>query len=419
MPPAGRAEIWIVNHYADPPDGLATRSFDLASAVVRRGHAVTIFVSNFSHYRHRPQREIRGLRLWRREDIDGVRFVWIRTPPYRANDLRRLVNMVAFAVLAVLAGARIGPRPDIVVGVSVHPLAALAGLVLARLKRAKFVFEVTDLWPQTLIEFGRIAPDGMTVRAMRALERLLFRSASRIVMLWRDTRSYVDEVAGVGDRIVWIPHLVDPERYRVIPPYDGGRSRPFTVMFLGGFVNSNCVEMMLSAAAELQRRGRNDIRFELVGEGTEKRALVARAGELGLANVAFPQAVPKSEVPSIMGRADAFIYGLRDLPLYRYGISLNKLADYLASGRPIIFFGRSSYDAVGEARAGMTVPSGDPVAIADAIETLVALPPEERQAMGERGKRHLRTYHDIDTLASKFMNALSVEARGSTSAGML
>jgi glycosyltransferase involved in cell wall biosynthesis len=396
-------KIWIVNHYADPPDGLATRSFDLGRAAVRRGHTVTIFSSNFSHYRHRQLRRVPGLRLWRVEWIEGVRFVWVRTPPYRANDIRRIVNMVVFAAVALLAGTFLNPRPDAVVGVSVHPLAALAGWAIAGVRRASFVFEVTDLWPQTLIEFGRIADDGVTARAMRRLERFLFRRASRIVMLWRDTVPYVQRAAGVGERVVWIPHLADPRRYDAILPYDGGRKVPFTLMFLGGFVESNCVERMLMTAAELQRRGRKDIVFELIGEGTQKEAMIDRARSMGLSNVTFPPAVPKSDVPRVMSRADAFIYGLRDLPLYRYGISLNKLADYLASARPIVFFGRSSYDAVAQAGAGFSVPSGEPAAIADAVEELVARTPQERQAMGELGKQHLRAYHDIDMLTERFL----------------
>lgn len=378
---------------------------------MRRGHAVTIFSSNFSHYRHRELRTIVGLRLWGTEWIEGVRFVWVRTPPYRANDLWRILNMVAFSATAVLACASLGPRPDVVVGVSVHPLAALAGWVVARMRGARFVFEVTDLWPQTLIEFGRIAEGSAAARAMRWLERFLFRRASWIVMLWRDTGPYVERAAGVGERVVWIPHLADPRRYNAIQPYDGAPTVPFTLMFLGGFVESNCVDIILMTAAELQRRQRNDIRFELIGEGTEKAAMINRARSLGLANVTFPAAVAKSNVPEVMGHADAFIYGLRDLPLYQYGISLNKLADYLASARPIVFFGRSSYDAVAQSGAGISVPSSDPAAIADAVEELVARTPEERRTMGERGRQHLRRYHDIDTLTERFLALLHKRAQ--------
>ena len=122
--------IWIVNHYADPPDGLATRSFDIGRRFVEKGHPTTIFACSFSHYHFQPARRL-GWRLWMREDIEGVLYVWINAPGYRGNDWRRVLNMLVFSVLAFLAGVLRRERPEVVIGVSVHPLAALTGLFLA------------------------------------------------------------------------------------------------------------------------------------------------------------------------------------------------------------------------------------------------------------------------------------------------
>jgi glycosyltransferase involved in cell wall biosynthesis len=318
-----------------------------------------------------------------------------------------VINMVSFAAIAMLATAFTRPRPQVVIGVSVHPLAALAAWAVAFLLRARFVFEVTDLWPQTLIEFGRLAPNGVTARVMRGLERFLYRRADRIVMLWRDTAPYVRLVAGVEERIVWIPHVVDVDRYRTIGPYDGGHPGSFLVMFTGGFLKANCVDVIIDTAAELERRGRNDIRFELIGSGSEKPSIVAIAQERGLKSVSFPDPVPKAALASVLSRADAVIYGVQNLPLYDYGISLNKLTDYLASGRPIVFFGRSSYDPVRDSDLGASVPSGAPADIADAIIALVERSPEERRAMGERAKAHLLRFHDLETLTTRLETVLA------------
>src|ERR1700737_2995983 len=104
-------KVWFVNHYADPPAGLSTRSYDLARRMVERGHAITIFTSNFSHYHFRQVRRIPTFRLWQKEEIAGVRFVWIRTTPYHENDWRRVLNMVSFAAIATFAGALDEERP--------------------------------------------------------------------------------------------------------------------------------------------------------------------------------------------------------------------------------------------------------------------------------------------------------------------
>jgi glycosyltransferase involved in cell wall biosynthesis len=400
--------VWIVNHYADPPDGLATRSFDIAKRLVEKGHPTTIFVCAFSHYHFRPARHL-GWRLWLDENIEGVRFVWVAANSYRGNDWRRVLNMLAFSSLALVAGLVRRARPDIVIGVSVHPLAALTGYLLARLRRARFFFEVTDLWPQTLIDFGRVRPDGAAARTMRGLERFLFRKAERIVMLWRHTDAYVESQGVSPAKILWVPHGVELSRYEELEPYDGAPDRPFKLMFLGGFVASNSIDSMLDAAEVLQRRGRTDVRFLLVGSGQERDGLIERARRMRLENVEFPPAVPKREVGRTMGQADAFIYGLRDLPLYRFGISLNKLTDYLAAGRPIVFFGRSTYDPVQDARVGFSVPPGDPEVLAAAIEKLVALSPAERIEMGERGRRYLLEHHNIPMLADRLLDTFEKE----------
>src|SRR2546430_11732166 len=117
--------IWIVNHYADPPDGLATRTFDIARRLVEKGHPTTVFVCSFSHYHLKPARRL-GWRWWLEEDIEGVRYVWINSSSYRGNDWRRVLNMVVFSTSALIVGAVRRERPQIVVVVSVHPLAALA-----------------------------------------------------------------------------------------------------------------------------------------------------------------------------------------------------------------------------------------------------------------------------------------------------
>jgi glycosyltransferase involved in cell wall biosynthesis len=400
--------IWIVNHYADPPDGLATRSFDIGRRFVEKGHPTTIFVCSFSHYHMRPARKL-GWRLWRQEDIEGVLYVWIAAPGYRRNDWRRVLNMLVFSALAFAAGVLRREQPQVVVGVSVHPLAALSGLFLARIKRARFFFEVTDLWPETLIDFGRLSPDGRVARWMRRLERYLFRRAERIVMLWRHTDAYVESQGVSPGKILWVPHGVELARYEELEPYDGGRASPFRIMFLGGFVASNSLDSILDAAGVLNKRGRDDVKFIMIGSGQERDALIKRAKDLKLGNVDFRAAVPKREVGKVMGEADAFIYGLRDLPLYRFGISLNKLTDYLAAGRPIIFFGKSSYDPVRDAEAGFSVPPGDPEVLADAVERLVALTPQERMEMGERGRQYLLEHHNIPGLAARLLDVFEKE----------
>src|SRR5216683_2098780 len=211
--------IWIVNHYADPPDGLATRTFDLARRLVEKGNPTTILVCAFSHYHLKPVREL-GWRLWRDEDIEGVRYVWIAAPAYHRNDWRRVLNMLVFSALAFVSGSLRRERPQVVVGVSVHPLAALSGYFLALTKGARFFFEVTDLWPETLIDFGRLRPDGRAARGMRTLERHLFEQAACIIILSSHTDSSANSQCLSLSQIPCLPHSVNFAQFYELTPYD-------------------------------------------------------------------------------------------------------------------------------------------------------------------------------------------------------
>src|SRR5437899_1032528 len=162
--------VWWVYHYADPPTGMATRSFDIAHHLISRGFDFTIFSSNFNYYSLRNTRNL-GHRLWTYETIEGIRFAWLKTPSYRRSKARRVLNMLVFGFVTVCCGVVSRERPDVVIGVTVHPMAALAAWILSKLKRARFVLEVTDLWPESLVEFGHVSRGSLVTKVLLLVER--------------------------------------------------------------------------------------------------------------------------------------------------------------------------------------------------------------------------------------------------------
>lgn len=146
--------------------------------------------------------------------------------------------------------------------------------------------------------------------------------------------------------------------------------------------------------------------FVFVGDGPEKPRLIAMANEMNLANVEFRKSVPKDEVSGVLCEADATILILKNLPLYRYGISLNKLFDYMAAARPVILAGNPINNPVKEANCGFTVPPRAPHALAEAIVKLNQMPNEERVAMGRRGRECVEKHHAIPALAKRLMDCL-------------
>ena len=397
--------LWVFAHYASVPSlGQYTGHYDLARELVAHGHEVTIFASSFSHYTFR-ETVLSDKKTRLEANYEGVRLVWLRTPRYRANDWRRVANMFAYAVRATIAALRRKDRPDVCIGVCVHPLAGLSAWVVARLRGARFVYEIRDLWPLVLIETGRLRATGTAARILFSLERFLVRQAQCVVGAWRYVDRYLADRGCSPSRVVWIPQFADlrriPAESRAPAPHPD-----FVVMYTGGYVHTMGLDVVLRAAAVLQVRDVRDVRFVLVGSGQEKPNLVRLARELDLRNVEFREPVPKDELYAVMSEADAFVVSLRSLPSHRYGISINKLCDYLAMRRPIIYAANTTYNPVAEVGAGFGVPPESPEAIADAVLQLKALTPAERAQMGQRGWQHLLQYHDKSMLAERLERTL-------------
>lgn len=398
--------LWILNHYAGSPESSSTRHFDLSRELVGKGHSVTIFASGYNHFKLTEER-LRPGEKWKMESYDGVRFLWIRTFPYKGNGWRRVVNMLSYAWRVIWIGRGLSDRPNIIIGSCVHPFAVASAYILSKMKKSGFFFEVRDLWPQTLIDMGALREESLVARGLRMMEKFLYERADKIITLLPYAGHYITGLGIRGDKIVFIPNGANPGKYTDIRKYDGEVSDPFKIMYLGSHGRANALDVILDAAKIVQDRGTNNFRFIFVGGGPEKESLINYAENCGLKNVEFLDSVPKNEIYKIMGVADAFVVALADLPLYGYGISLNKIFDYLASGRPVLFSGNSANDPIKEAGAGISVPAGDPTALAEAVEELYRLTPEERVRMGENGIRFLKENHDIRMLADKLDQALS------------
>jgi glycosyltransferase involved in cell wall biosynthesis len=399
--------VWILNHYAQEPGGAGgTRHYSLARHLLNHGWRATVIAASVELNTGR-QRLADGERA-RLSDIDGVPFLWVRTPQYEGNGGGRMRNMLAYAVRVLLPSATKGlERPDAIVGSSVHPFAAWSGAVLAKRLRVPFVFEVRDLWPQTLVDLGRLPERSLTTKLLRKLEKWLYNRADRIVVLLPQAGEYIVPLGIPEGKIVWIPNGVELEGYpEPVPPSVGER---LTLMYFGAHGQANGLDTLLKAMADLQRRpDMAHIHLRMIGNGPLKPALIELANQLGLVNVEFFEGVPKREIPSVAAQADAFVICVRDLPeLYRFGISMNKLFDYLAAARPIIMASAASNNPVDEAGAGLTVPPEDPHALAQAIKRVATMSPDERNALGRSGRRFVEQNHSFEVLGARFASMLN------------
>lgn len=401
--------IWILNHYAHGPDlPGGTRHYAIGSILAQRGYDVTILAASRNHSLQRQVRFHDG-RPWAVEEGDGVRFVWLRAFPCSRNNWRRALNMLTYSFRAFLIGRKLDTTvpgldgPDVIIGSSVHLFAVLAAYCLARHYGAHFVMEVRDLWPQTLIDMAVLGERHPLTWLLRHLERFLYNRAEKIITVLPFASQYICRLGIPSNKVVWIPNGVDLSLYeRAQTSTAKDNDKPFTIMYTGAHGTANRLDALLEAASILQTMGRDDIRCVLVGDGPEKTRLIERKQRLGLGSVEFRDPVPKEQLPATLAGADACVLILQDIPVYRYGISPNKLFDYLAACRPVIFAGSASNNLVKETGCGVCVPSADPRALANAIIQLASLPPEVRSEMGQRGRTYVEKNHDFRLLASRF-----------------
>jgi glycosyltransferase involved in cell wall biosynthesis len=407
-----KLNVWWFSQYASTPDQQFTGQFDLAKRLVERGHRVTFFASGFSHYKFREIRLQPG-ETWRAEECDGIRFVWIRTPPYTRNNWKRAVNLSAYAWRAFRLARSWKEVPDVVIGTTFHPLASLAACATASSKRRPFVFEVKDLWPLTAVQFGRLRRSSLVTFALGRLEKFLARKASRIMTTLPGAAEYYARLGILPEAVVWIPNGLELSRYAGLSPYSGELSRPCTLLYAGGLVSANALDTILGAA-QIEMENGSDVRFVFVGGGQDKPRLMVRARELELRNVEFRDAVPKSELGRVLEEADALLLSMRNLPeLYRYGMSFNKLCDYAAAGRPILFAGTPSHNLVEEFQCGIVIPAENPRALSAAVQRFLRMTPRERAQMGRNGTRCAAERFDMGMLAKRLEAMLLSVARES------
>jgi glycosyltransferase involved in cell wall biosynthesis len=295
----------------------------------------------------------------------------------------------------------------------VHPFAAWAASRLARRHAAAFVYEIRDFWPQTLIDIGSLSSLHPAAAVMRHLERTLCARAARIVSPLPHAARYLVPRGVPASKIACIPNGVDLDLFP--PPAPRLPEPTFTFMYFGAHGRANGLDRLLDAMAHLNVKAPDaSIRLRMVGSGPEKPRLVERAERMGLTGVVFEDPVAKTGVADLGASTDAFIFNLERLDVFRFGISSNKLFDYMACGRPIVFCATAPNDVVTEAGAGIAA-APDAESLADAMLALSRMPPARLREMGVAARTFVEENYAMPSLAARLaavLDAVAPDAQG-------
>jgi glycosyltransferase involved in cell wall biosynthesis len=394
--------ILFLSHYFPPEvNAPASRTYEHCKEWVRSGHQVTVVTCAPNHPRGVVYDGYRN-RLWQREVRDGIDVIRVGTY-ITANEgfAKRSLGYLSF-MLACICAAPFLPRADVLVTTSPQFFNGLAGYPVKLLKRIPWVLEIRDLWPESILAVGAVK-NRWVIRFLSALEGFAYRKADHIVpvteafrryMLGRGIASSKITVVRNGADLGFYREGSDPSSLRASLGLEG----KFVASYVGTHGMAHGLDTVLDAAARL--RDRNDIAFLLVGDGAERKRLLALRDERRLDNVVMLEQQPKERMPEIWALSDASLVVLKKSPLFETVIP-SKIFESMAMRKPIILgVAGEAREIVAEGRAGLTVEPENADELAAAVLRL-AQQPQLCNDLGDNGHSYVTANFDRRVLAKR------------------
>jgi glycosyltransferase involved in cell wall biosynthesis len=396
----------------DEPGG--TRHYEFARLLSARGHKVTVIASPVSYITGEKTSPptpnpspLSQLGEGGGRKGEGGEVCILRASVYSAHHksfFDRTLAFFSFMLSSFWLGLGV-KEVDLIWGTSPPIFQGATAWLLARLKGAKFLFEVRDLWPLFAIATG-VLRNPILIRMTEWLERFLYRRADKVMV---NSPGFIAHVRQRGAKQVeLIPNGADPSMFE--PADDGadfrrahGLEGKFIALYAGAHGMSNDLDVLLNAANLLAND--KQIHFVFLGDGKEKPALQARAAQMRLSNVTFLPSVPKSEIPAALAAADVCIAILKPLEEYKTTYP-NKVFDYMAAGRPVVLaIDGVIREVVEAAGCGLFAQPGNPSALAEVIRKLASEPKQSRE-LGMRGREYLEENFSREKMAENLLGLL-------------
>jgi glycosyltransferase involved in cell wall biosynthesis len=394
--------------------GKEFRPYYLAQEWIKLGHAVIILAADFSHLRSKQPRVDSDLQC---EIIDGIVYVWLKTTKYKSSGVKRILSILMFAFKSLIKYKKISAiaDPEIVIASSTYPLDIYPAYFIAKRNKAKLVFELHDLWPLSPIVIGNYSKYHPFIWLMQRAENFACRNSDCYISLLRNAKGYLIQHGLKNRKFFYIPNgfsksefdsdeLPLPEEHRQLLEKLKTGSK-LIIGYTGGHEPSNALKSFISAANYYADN--HSIAFVLVGDGSQKPALMEMVKALNQNNIFFLPPVSKSSIPNLLSQFDIlYAGGVKSILLHSYGTSFNKIIDYMLAEKPIIFAVDEPDSLIEEVGCGVRIPAENEAELVKAIKFLSELLFEERTAMGKKGREYALKELDYTTLAHKFLNAV-------------
>lgn len=394
-------KLLIHTQYYPPEIGAPqARLSELAKGLTRLGFLVSVLTAMPNYPQGKVFKGYKGLLI--REEIDQIPV--LRTsiyPTQKVNFIPRLINYFTFVFSSLFFGVWGLGKLDFVLTESPPLFLGISGYLLSRLTRAKWIFNVSDLWPESVVRLGMLKP-GLSLSLSRKLEAFCYRKAWLVTgQSWEILRDINERFPGVKtyhlsngvDVNLFSPEKCDAYVRQELSP--GGE----LVVFYGGLHGvAQGLDQVLELASSFKQ-----VRFVLVGDGPKKQRLITRAEQMGLTNVIFWELVNKEKMPAYVASSDICIVPLCGvLP----GAVPSKIYEAMASAKPILLIAEGeAREIVEKNNVGLVASPGDKKAIYNALQSLIA-EPGLRKRLGSNGRLVAETIFSRDTIVKDFYQAL-------------
>lgn len=401
--------IWYISKYVSPfrPDivGAGSRGYFLMREFAGAGYKSIIITSDSNPLAGVPNANS----PYQKEILEGVCVYWIRTLKYcRAKSIRRILSWVHFEWKLWLMPKRDLPNPDVIIVSSLSLLTILNGMLLRRRFRCRLVFEVRDIWPLTLTEEGGFSRWNPFVLALSIIEKLGYRCSDAIVGTMPNLQEHVENVSGSTKPVYCVPMGINESMLKEQRPVSLGYLKryipadKFVVAYAGTVGATNALETFFEAAASLQEEP--GIHFVVIGDGDFLEFYQSCYGHLS--NLTFAPKVEKLMVQSVLAKCDLLYFSASGSAVWQFGQSLNKVIDYMLSGKPIVASYNGFPSMINESGCGDFVEVGSVSSLTSEIIRIRNLPISSRKKIGENGKSWLLKNRDYSNLAQTYLSIL-------------
>lgn len=402
--------IWLINHYAVPTKYYPlARPATFAKYLMRMGHTVTIFAASTVH--NSDKNLITDRKPYKDDVVDGIHYVYIRDCNYSGNGFKRILNMLLFPMRLPKVCKKY-PKPDAIISTSVTPMACMKGIKLSKRYNCKGIAEIADLWPETFVAYGLMKKGNPILNLMYKYEKSIYKKANAIVFTMEGGKDYIIDKKWNADnggpidlsKVYNINNGVDLEDFEynkaqyITQDKDFNETNRYIVVYTGSLRETNHVERIVESAKYLPR----SVSILIYGDGDMRACLEKQIKRSNLSNVKIKGRIDKKFIPYVLSKADLCVTDVYSDKLFRFGISPNKLFEYIASGTSILSCLPCNYDIIKKYDLGLTIDATCGEDIAKAILHLK----EHRKSQNKQITAEVKELISFESLTQKLVEVI-------------